>query len=181
MLAAHPPGAPDMTFAALVLALQLAGAAAPTPTAAAVPAAAPAAAPAPPAAAAPVFDAALARRLGADERGMRPYVLVVLKTGPTRVEDPDKRKAMFAGHFANMERLSKAGKLVLAGPFSEDKDGWRGLFVFAVADVEEARALTATDPVIVNGEMVAEFHRWYGSAAVMVVPDTHGRLAPPAK
>ena len=166
-----------MTFAALVFALQLAAAAAPTPTAAPTPAAAPA----PPAAAAPVFDAALAQRLGADERGMRPYVLVVLKTGPTRVEDPDKRKAMFAGHFANIERLSKAGKLVLAGPFAEDKDGWRGLYIFAVADVEEARALTATDPVIVNGEMVAEFHRWYGSAAVMALPGMHERLVPPAK
>jgi uncharacterized protein YciI len=170
MLATHLPGAPDMSLAALVLALQLATTAAPSPAAA------------PPAAAAPpVFDAALAQRLGADERGMRPYVLVVLKTGPTRVEDPDKRKAMFAGHFANIERLAKAGKLVLAGPFAEDKDGWRGLYIFAVADVEEARALTATDPVIVNGEMVAEFHRWYGSAAVMAVPDTHDRLVPPPK
>jgi uncharacterized protein YciI len=177
MLAAHPPGAPVMTFAALVLVLQLSGAVAPAPAGAAPPAAAPA----PAAATAPVFDAALAQRLGADERGMRPYVLVVLKTGPTRVEDPEKRKAMFAGHFANIERLSKAGKLVLAGPFSEDKDGWRGLYIFAVADVEEARALTATDPVIVNGEMVAEFHRWYGSAAVMAVPGTHEQLVPPAK
>jgi uncharacterized protein YciI len=164
-----------MTFAALVLVLQLSGAAAPAPAGAAPPAAAPAPA------TAPVFDAALAQRLGADERGMRPYVLVVLKTGPTRVEDPEKRKAMFAGHFANIERLSKAGKLVLAGPFSEDKDGWRGLYIFAVADVEEARALTATDPVIVNGEMVAEFHRWYGSAAVMAIPGTHEQLVPPAK
>lgn len=152
-----------MSLAAIVLALQLAATGAANP----------------PPAAPPAFDAALAKQLGADERGMRPYVLVVLKTGPTRVEDPEKRKAMFAGHFANMERLSKAGKLVLAGPFTEDKDGWRGLFVFAVADVEEARALTATDPVIVNGEMVAEFHRWYGTAAVMAIPGTHERLVPP--
>ena len=111
---------------------------------------------------------------------MRPYVLVILKTGPTRVPEGDKRKQMFAGHFANMERLAKAGKLVLAGPFSEDKDGWRGLFLFAVADIEEARALTSSDPVIVNGEMVAEFHSWYGSAAAMVIPEMHGKLTPPS-
>ena len=49
-------------------------------------------APVPPAA---TFDAALAKRLGADERGMRRYVLVILKTGPTRVPDGDARKAMF--------------------------------------------------------------------------------------
>ena len=129
--------------------------------------------------AAPPHDAALAQRYGADERGMRSYVLVVLKTGPTRVPDGEARDAMFAGHFANMERLAKAGKLVLAGPFTQDPDGWRGLFVFAVADIEEAKALVATDPVVVKGEMVAEYHRWYGSAAVMQVPDVHGRLVAP--
>lgn len=124
------------------------------------------------------FDAALAARVGADERGMRSYVLVILRTGPTRVPDGDERKAMFAGHFANMERLAKEGKLVLAGPFSADPAGWRGLFVFAVDDIEEARRLTATDPVIQRGEMVADYHAWYGSAALMTIPDVHERLVP---
>jgi uncharacterized protein YciI len=128
--------------------------------------------------AAPVADAALAQRLGADQRGMRGYVLVILKTGPVRVPDGEARKAMFAGHFANMERLSKAGKLVLAGPFDKDPAGWRGVFVFAVDDVEEARRLVATDPVIVNGEMVAEYHPWYASAAMMMIPEIHARVAP---
>ncbi len=127
------------------------------------------------------FDAALAARVGADERGMRSYVLVILRTGPTRVPDGDERKAMFAGHFANMERLAKEGKLVLAGPFSADPAGWRGLFVFAVDDIEEARRLTASDPVIQRGEMVADYHAWYGSAALMTIPDVHERLAPKAQ
>ena len=124
----------------------------------------------------PSRDEALARRVGADARGMRQYVLVILKSGPTPVPEGDARKAMFAGHFANMERLAKAGKLVLAGPFTDDPAGWRGLFVFAVDDLDEARVLVATDPVIVNGEMVAEYHRWYGSAATMLVPEFHAKL-----
>jgi len=127
------------------------------------------------------YDSALSQRLGADERGMRKFVLVILKTGPTRVPDGEKRDAMFAGHFANMERLSKAGKLALAGPFAKDPDGWRGLFVFAVDDLEEAKRLVATDPVIINGEMVAEYHQWYGSAATMMIPEIHDKLTPPAK
>jgi uncharacterized protein YciI len=125
------------------------------------------------------YDAALAKQVGADERGMRKYVLVILKTGPTRVPDGEKRDAMFAGHFANIGRLAKEGKLVMAGPFGENPDGWRGLFLFAVDTTDEARALTATDPVIVNGEMVAEFHPWYGTAAAMLVPDLHKRVQPP--
>jgi uncharacterized protein YciI len=131
-------------------------------------------------AAAPITSSAdveLARRTGADKRGMRQYVLVLLRTGPTRVPDGQARDAMFAGHFANMQRWSAAGQLVLAGPFSADPDGWRGLYVFAVDSIEEARALAETDPVIVNGEMVAEYHRWYGSAAVMLLPELHERVA----
>lgn len=129
-------------------------------------------------AAKPAPDTALAQRLGADQHGMRRYVLVILRTGPTRVPDGDERKAMFAGHFANMERLSAAGKLVLAGPFTDDPAGWRGLFVLAVDDLDEARRLTETDPVIVRGEMVAEYHRWYASAATMMIPELHKKLAP---
>jgi uncharacterized protein YciI len=128
------------------------------------------------AAAAP-FDARLAGQTGADDYGMRNYVLVILKTGPKRVPDGKVRDAMFAGHMANIRRLSKAGKLVLAGPFGDDGGDWRGLFVFAVRDVDEAKALVATDPVISNGEMVAEYHKWYGSAAVMQIRDLHARLA----
>lgn len=127
------------------------------------------------------FDADLAKKTGADERGMRGYVLVILKTGPTRVPDGEKRDAMFAGHFANMGRLAKEGKLVLAGPFEQDPDGWRGLFVFAVDSIDEAKAFTETDPVIVNGEMVAEYHAWYGSAATMLIPELHEKLQPPTK
>jgi uncharacterized protein YciI len=123
-------------------------------------------------------DVELAKRLGADERGMRQFVLVILKTGPTRVPDGDKRKAMFEGHFANIQRLSNEGKLVLAGPFRDSPEGWRGLFVFAVSEIEEAKRLTATDPVIVNGEMVAEYHSWYGSAATMMIPELHAKIAP---
>lgn len=126
--------------------------------------------------AAPDFDAELARRLGADEHGMRRYVLVILKTGPRRMPDGPAREAMFKGHFANMKRLAEAGQLVQAGPL-DGVDGWRGLFVFAVADIEAARALTATDPVIAEGEMVAEYHGYYGTAALMQLGEAHRRLA----
>ncbi len=121
------------------------------------------------------FDAALAARVGADEHGMRHYVLVILKTGPHKMPAGKVRDEMFQGHFANMHRLAAEGKLVLAGPF-DGEDGWRGLFIFAVADIEEARKLVATDPVVANGEMVPEFHKYFGSAALMLVNEAHERV-----
>ena len=122
------------------------------------------------------YDPDLARSVGADDRGMRNYVLVVLKTGPRKVPAGAERDEMFKGHFANINRLAAEGKLALAGPL-DGVDGWRGLFVLAVADIDEARRLVATDPVIVQGEMVAEYHTYYGSAALMLVRDAHDRVA----
>ena len=52
----------------------------------------------------PKYDAEAAKRLGADQRGMRSYVLVVLKTGPNKVAPGKERDEMFAGHFANKKR-----------------------------------------------------------------------------
>ena len=122
------------------------------------------------------YEPELARSLGADENGMRRYVLVILKTGPNKVAAEPERDEMFKGHFANMNRLAAAGKLAVAGPF-DGVDGWRGLFIFAVADIAEAQALVATDPVIIKGEMVAEYHAYYGSAALMLVRDAHERIS----
>ncbi len=131
---------------------------------------------APVAATAPAYDEALARSLGADENGMRAYVLVILKTGPTRVPDGPERDAMFRGHFANIVRLSQEGKLAYAGPL-DNVDGWRGLFILAVDDLDEAKKIVATDPVVISGEMVAEYHKHYGSAALMTVGELHRKIA----
>jgi uncharacterized protein YciI len=124
-----------------------------------------------------VADPELAKRLGADERGMHEYYLVILKTGPKRVPDGPMRDEMFKGHFANIKRLADTGKLVVAGPFM-DKGDWRGMFIFAVDTLEDARTLVSTDPVIINGEMVAEFHHLYCSAALVEIPNIHKRIAP---
>jgi uncharacterized protein YciI len=134
-----------------------------------------AAAQAPAAPANPAYDEALAQRFGADDFGMRRYVLVILKTGPNKMPPGPERDAMFRGHFENIKRLSDEGKLVLAGPL-DGVDGWRGLFVFAVREIEEARQLAATDPVLVHGEMVAEYHKYYGTAALVGVREVHERL-----
>jgi uncharacterized protein YciI len=124
----------------------------------------------------PTFDEALASTVGADAYGMRYYVLVILKTGPTPMPASAERDAMFRGHFSNMKRLSEEGKLMLAGPL-DGVDGWRGLFILAVTDLEEAAAIVATDPVVIQGEMIAEYHKYYGSAALLLVRDLHEKVA----
>jgi hypothetical protein len=45
----------------------------------------------------PKYDKALADSLGADDYGMKMYVLVILKTGPVQVTDKAKRDSLFMG------------------------------------------------------------------------------------
>ncbi len=125
-----------------------------------------------------VYDAAKAQAWGANGNGLRPYVLVLLKTGPKRMPDGPGRDEMFKGHFANMNRLAKEGLLVYAGPLDGQQD-LRGLFIFATADLDAARRAVDTDPVVIQGEMVAELHKHFGSAALLAVNEWHPKLVKP--
>ena len=126
------------------------------------------------------YDPELAKRLGADERGMKTYVLCILKTGPKDADvKGDERKAIFAGHFANIGKLADEGKLAVAGPFGKNDKAYRGLYIFNVATVEEAEKLVLLDPAVKAGVFVAELTPWYGSAAMMAVHDTHKKIEKP--
>jgi uncharacterized protein len=63
------------------------------------------------------------------------------------------------GHMANINRLAEMKKLIAAGPFGDD-GRLRGIFVFRVGSLEEAKALTATDPAVQAGRLAMELHTW---------------------
>ena len=125
---------------------------------------------------APPYDAALAERLGADQRGMRAYVFVILKTGPKAELTKEESSKLFVGHMANIKRLAALGKLVLAGPFEDNENHYEGLFVFNVKTVKEAEALLVTDPAVAAGRFSFETYGWYGSAALMETTALHNRI-----
>ena len=60
---------------------------------------------------------------------------------------------------ANMIRLAEMKKLVVAGPFG-DNGQLRGIFVFKVASIDEARALSETDPAVQAGRLAIDIHPW---------------------
>jgi len=130
----------------------------------------------------PVYDAKLAKKLGADERGMKVYVFCILKTGPQdAVIKGKERDDIFAGHMANIGALADAGKLALAGPFMKNDRTYRGLYIFNVATIEEAEKLVVSDPAVKAGVFVPELTLWYGSAAVLATPEIHKTLEKPKK
>lgn len=114
----------------------------------------------------PNYDESLAKKLGADDFGMKNYVFVILKTGENKTTDREERNKLFRGHMENIQRLVDEGKLVVAGPFGENDKNWRGLFILNVKTVEEAKELVRTDPAIKAGIFDVELVPWYGSAAL---------------
>ncbi|MFV0304538.1 MAG: YciI family protein [Moheibacter sp.] len=118
------------------------------------------------------FDKALADSLQADVYGMKSYVFVVLKTGKIMIDDKDKVNELFRGHLDNIKRLAKENKLVVAGPFGENENQYRGLFILNVKTIEEAQKLVETDPAINSGLLDVDFYEWYGSAALPMYLET---------
>lgn len=118
------------------------------------------------------YDSTYAAKLGADDYGMKPYVIAFLKAGPERSQDAETAAALQMAHLKNIMRMAEEGTLVLAGPFL-DQGEVRGIYIFNVSTVEEAEALTRTDPAIQAGRLVMELHPWYGSAALMEVNQLH--------
>lgn len=124
----------------------------------------------------PKYDAALAKTLGADEYGMKPYVLVLLKTGSNATQDKEKVQSLFRGHMANIQRLADEGKLIVAGPLGKNEKAYRGIFIFNVKTLEEANALVETDPAVKEKLLEAEFYQWYGSAALPEYLKAHEKI-----
>lgn len=121
------------------------------------------------------YDEAAAREFVADEYGMRKYVLAFLKRGPNRPADAAAAAELQRAHLKNIDRMARAGKLALAGPFLDDGE-LRGIYVFCVGSLAEAEALTRSDPAIQAGSLAMELREWYGSAALLAVNAVHARL-----
>ncbi len=122
------------------------------------------------------YDSLLAQETGADDYGMRRYVMALLKEGPNRDQDSTEAANLQRAHLDNITRMAEEGKLVMAGPFFDDWEV-KGIYIFAVETVEEAEELTSTDPAIKAGRLVMELHPWYGTAALMKAGEMHKRLA----
>lgn len=123
----------------------------------------------------PDYDAELAGKVGADDYGMKHYVIAFLKTGPTHIADQAESEKLQMAHLQNILKLANDGKLIVSGPFL-DKGDIRGIFIFNVATVEEAKKLTDSDPAVKAGVLIVELHPWYGSAGLVEAFKIHKKV-----
>ena len=100
---------------------------------------------------------------------MRLYYMVFLRRGPawTAATTPEVT-AVSRAHRANIDRLTREGLMVVAGPF-EGTSGDRalaGIFILRVASMEAAKATADSDPAVKAGRFVYEIVPWWGPAAL---------------
>ena len=105
----------------------------------------------------------------AQQTEMRMYYMVFLRRGPawTAATTPEVT-AVSRAHRANIDRLTKEGLMVVAGPF-EGTSGDRalaGIFILRVATMEAAKGAVDSDPAVKAGRFVYEIVPWWGPTAL---------------
>jgi uncharacterized protein YciI len=101
------------------------------------------------------------------------YQFGLLKRGSawTPERTPEVEKLQQA-HLENIGRLAAEGSLVMAGPLM-DGGTLRGVFVFQVATLEDARRLAESDPSVRAGRLAIDLYNWQAPAGIVPAPDGH--------
>lgn len=100
------------------------------------------------------------------------YQLVLLKRPAAPTDYPRERlMEIQQAHLAHMGALGEAGHLVIAGPFSDQEDETlRGLALYQVGSVEEARRMAEADPAVQAGRLEVEVMTWNVEEGYMTFP-----------
>jgi uncharacterized protein len=110
---------------------------------------------------APVRAAETGTPAGQPEHHMKKYFFVLLRRGPDHSQSKEEAEKIQEGHMAHLRETAQAGQLQIAGPFDDDKGDWRGILIYDVGTVEEARRLCEGDPAVKAGRLVCDIHAWW--------------------
>ena len=91
---------------------------------------------------------------------MKRYWLVLLQKGPNRNQDSISAEKIQAAHMANINRLAKEGKLIMAGPIGVEDD-LRGIFLMNCADSAEVENFVKTDSAVITGRLTMKYYPWW--------------------
>jgi uncharacterized protein YciI len=100
------------------------------------------------------------------------YQLVILQRPEHPREYPaDKLEEIQKAHLAHLLQLAKSGKLLVAGPLDDQPDPrLRGIAVFRVGGIEEAKRLAEEDPAVKAGRLEVVVMTWYTEKGAMTFP-----------
>ena len=109
------------------------------------------------------------------------FQLVLLLRPADRKELPEaEAEAIQKLHLAHLTKMGESGKMVVAGPFGDQRDAsLRGACIYRVATAEEARALAEADPAVKAGRLRVEVVTWYVGKGYMTFPKAPAPAASP--
>jgi len=91
---------------------------------------------------------------------MKRYWLVLLKKGPHRDQDSLSKAKIQEAHLANINRLAKEGKIIMAGPIGAASD-IQGIFLMNCKDSSEVESFVNTDTAVITGRLVMQYYPWW--------------------
>jgi len=92
---------------------------------------------------------------------MKQYFFVLLRSGPDRGQSKAEAEKIQEGHMAHIRATAESGKLQIAGPFDDENGEWRGILIYDVETLDEARALCDADPAVKAGRLVCDIRGWW--------------------
>jgi uncharacterized protein YciI len=100
------------------------------------------------------------------------YQLVILRRGDNVEQIPKEQAAEIQRqHLAHMGRLAEQGKILIAGPFSDQQDkSMRGMCLYRCASIDEARRLAEEDPAVKAGRLKVDVLTWNVEKGYMTFP-----------
>jgi uncharacterized protein YciI len=97
-----------------------------------------------------------------DSFEMKTYYLVFLKKGTNRSQDSATAAKIQEAHLAHLAKMNDEKKMCIAGPLLDDSE-IRGICIYSVESIEEARRLAEQDPAVKAGRLIVEVHPWYAA------------------
>jgi uncharacterized protein YciI len=103
---------------------------------------------------------------------MESFQLVLLVRGPAWTPEPTAEvMEIQKAHVAHLTKLANEGRIVVAGPFADQDDVTkRGLCVYRVGSIDEARRLASEDPAVKAGRLKVEVMSWWVEKGYMEFP-----------
>ncbi|MGD9978937.1 MAG: hypothetical protein AB7S54_13515 [Bacteroidales bacterium] len=112
------------------------------------------------------YNKTLADSLGADEYGMKWYVMVMLKSGATQIKSRDSISWLYKGHVDAINEMTNNGTLVVTGPMGKNDKNYRSFFILNTSKINVAQEMMNQNPAVKYGLFDTEYFFWYGPAAL---------------
>ena len=96
------------------------------------------------------------------------YTFVLLKRGPRAAEYSDEElDRLQEQHLGHLAAMKERGAMLLAGPFSEQRDETMRGFCLYRTGVEETRRLAESDPSVQAGRMAVDVMTWWTASGAL--------------